>query len=69
VTETNRADLESYLETRACKIKMNFISRELAKKEAKRMTQVKRNGRIRAYKCKYCPLYHIGHNKLASVAV
>lgn len=58
-------ELEQYKETRGCKIKTIFYDRTSAKKEAKRMTQTKRNGRIRAYKCKYCPHYHIGHNKLA----
>lgn len=65
MTENQQVLLEQYLETRACKVKVSFRSRPEAKKEATRMTQVKRNGRIRAYKCKYCTEYHIGHNKYA----
>jgi len=66
MTDENSITLEVYREIRACKIKAHFVSRPNAKKEAKRMSQTKRNGRIRAYKCKYCPDYHIGHNKFAN---
>lgn len=65
MTEHQEELLNQYLQTRACKIKVIFTDRATAKKEAKRMSQEKRNGRIRAYKCKYCPNYHIGHNKFA----
>ena len=68
MTENQKVLLDRYLETRACKIKARFLSRQEAKKEASRMTKVKRNGRIRAYKCKYCPDYHIGHNKYANIS-
>lgn len=65
MTDNQKVLLDNYLETRSCKIKAIFSTRAEAKKEATRMTLTKRNGRIRAYKCKYCPDYHIGHNKYA----
>ena len=50
-----------YLEIRGCKIKRSYQSKPEAKKAAKRMNRVTEQGRIRAYSCDYCELYHIGH--------
>lgn len=68
MTESQKELLGIYLESRSCRIKATFASRAAAKKEAARLTKVKRNGRISAYKCKYCAGYHTGHNKFANVA-
>lgn len=65
LTEFQRNVLESYRRTRACKIKVSFLTRTDAKKNAKKMTRKSETGRVRAYKCRYCDYYHIGHNKFA----
>jgi len=65
MTEQQRQTTERYLKTRACKIKVQYKTRKIAKAKAKERSLIYKNGRIRAYKCKYCPYYHIGHNKYA----
>lgn len=66
MTMTKLELTQNYHEIRSCKNKVTYRNRSVAKKRAKEMTQTKRNGRIRAYKCEFCPLYHIGHNKYAN---
>ena len=48
-------------EIRGCKIKRYYTNRTKARKVAKQMNMRNKGGRIRAYKCFYCPGYHIGH--------
>jgi len=52
-----------YLELRGCKIKRTYMSKAEARKAAKRMNLVTERGRLRAYSCRYCEHYHIGHNR------
>lgn len=54
-----------YLEIRGCKIKRTYSSRKDAKQSAKIMNRNSINGRLRAYSCKYCGNYHIGHIRLS----
>lgn len=60
----NREDITNqYLELRGCKIKRTYLTKSEAKAAAKMMSRHSDRGRLRAYSCKYCPDYHIGHNK------
>lgn len=62
---TNAA--KEYFKTRGCRIKRTYSSRSEAKVAAKRMNRIANDGgRIRAYSCVYCELYHIGHIKLSN---
>lgn len=63
MTEDQKAILDKYIETRSCKIKVRYMTRAIAKAKARRMSLISKAGRLRAYKCKYCEAYHIGHNK------
>lgn len=54
---------EKYDEIRSCQIKRTHMNRKEAKLAAKRMN-LKNKGdsrRVRAYSCRHCPNYHIGH--------
>lgn len=50
-----------YMELRGCKTKRSYVNKKQAKAAAKRMNYKTDGGRIRAYSCKFCELYHIGH--------
>lgn len=52
---------DQYLEIRGCKIKRTYMNKKQAKEAAKRMNLKTDKGRIRAYSCKFCEGYHIGH--------
>ena len=58
----NREEVTNqYLEIRGCKIKRTYTSKPDAKAAAKRMNRQSDRGRLRAYSCKFCPNYHVGH--------
>ena len=52
---------DQYVEIRGCKIKRTYLSKKEAKKAAQRMNLKTDRGRVRAYSCKFCEGYHIGH--------
>ena len=53
-----------YLEIRGCKIKRSYTDKKKAKEVAKRMSRQSNDGRLRAYSCRYCECYHVGHIRI-----
>jgi hypothetical protein len=50
-----------YMEIRGCKIKRSYMSKANAKAIAKKMNRITEYGKLRAYSCKFCEAYHVGH--------
>ena len=62
----NREEVtEQYFDLRSCKNKRTYLKKSEAKAAARIMKHKSDRGRLRAYSCRYCPHYHIGHNRLA----
>lgn len=57
----NRFD-NVYLKSRSCTSKRRYIEKRLAKRAA-RIMHKKSGETLRAYKCDFCDVYHVGHPK------
>ena len=48
---------------RSCTSKMAFANKKQAKSAVKEITERKRTVNMRAYKCRYCPFWHMGRSQ------
>ena len=61
LTDWQKKSLINNLQRRSCTRKIKYPDRDTAKKKGRLMRQRHPGEKFSAYKCRFCPQYHIGH--------